>query len=136
MDIFIDCEFNDFQGELISMALCPATGREEFYQCLYCDNPSEWVSKNVIPILDKEPVSKDYFQYQLMTFLSNYEQVHVIADWPEDIKHFCESLITGPGARLYTPPLTMEIVRVEYESKKPHNALYDARGLKSHVLSK
>jgi hypothetical protein len=54
----------------------------------------------------------------------------IIADWPEDIKHFCDALITGPGLRLDTPPLTMEIRRdIDAVSAVPHNALEDARGI-------
>jgi len=71
----------------------------------------------------------DVFQYKLQAFLGRYTSVHVIADWPEDIKHFCDALITGPGMRLNTPPLTMTIMRFDSVSELPHNALADARGI-------
>jgi len=38
MRIYIDTEFNEFQGALISMALVAADG-EEFYEVLACENP-------------------------------------------------------------------------------------------------
>ena len=49
-------------------------------------------------------------------------------DWPEDIEHFCAALICGPGMRINTPPLTMEIRRdLNGASQLPHNALADAK---------
>jgi len=129
MRIWIDTEFNDFKGELISMALVAEDG-SEFYESLGCENPSPWVAVNVIPIVGKEPIHKNIFQIRLADFLANFDQVHLIADWPEDIQHFCETLITGPGKRLDTPPLTMEIRRdLDATSLLPHNALADARAI-------
>jgi hypothetical protein len=59
----------------------------------------------------------------------------LVADWPEDIQHFCELLITGPGLRLDTPPLTIEIRRdLDAVSALPHNALEDARAIKRKHL--
>ena len=48
MHFFIDCEWNGSGGELISMALTAADGRE-FYRALECPNPEPWVARNVIP---------------------------------------------------------------------------------------
>lgn len=60
--------------------------------------------------------------------------VHVVADRPDDIHHFCEALITGPGYRINTPPLSLEIRRDLNDaaalSETPHNALSDARALR------
>lgn len=128
MILFVDCEFNDFKGELISMALVAEDGRE-FYEVLECKNPSEWVKENVLPILNKSPVSFEVFQTNLQNFLCQFDDVHIIADWPEDIKHFCESLITDPGMMLNTPPLHMSVFRIRADSDLPHNALSDARGI-------
>ncbi len=133
MDIFIDCEWNEFGGDLISMALCAANGAE-FYEVLHCESPGEWVAKNVIPILDKEPISKLEFIDKLRYFLSKFESINIIADWPEDISHFCGALIVGAGTRIDTPPLTMEIKRIDSESEIPHNALHDARGIRKYLL--
>jgi len=132
MNLFIDCEFNEFRGKLISMALVSEDGKE-FYEVLSCKNPGDWVKENVLPILNKSPVSFDVFQMKLQTFLGQFETIHIIADWPEDIKHFCESLITGPGFRLNTPPMVMSIYRIDAESDLPHNALADARGIAKYL---
>ena len=55
---------------------------------------------------------------------------------PEDIAHFCQSLIVGPGARINTPHLTMEIRRdLDAVSEIPHNALSDARAIRAVHLA-
>lgn len=129
MKLFLDCEFNEFQGDLISMALVAEDGRE-WYEVVPCAKPGAWVAEHVMPILGKEPVSFPTMQASLCFWLAQFDQVHVVADWPEDIAHFCRALITGPGYRLDTPPLTMEVLRIDAESAQPHNALADARGIR------
>ena len=75
MKIWIDCEFNEFGGDLISMALVAEDGRE-FYDVLECKNPGPWVAKNVMPFLK--------FQKYLFKFLNELVSIHLIANWPED----------------------------------------------------
>ena len=134
MNIFIDCEWNEFGGDLISMALCAEDGKE-FYEILPCGNPREWVAKNVIPVLDKSPIGMPEFRVKLASFLAQFDNINIISDWPEDIAKFCEALIVGPGERLGTPPLFMRIIRIDAESEIPHNALHDARGIRKMVLA-
>lgn len=134
MRLFIDCEFNEFQGDLISMALVDENGRE-WYEVVPCDNPGQWVAANVMPILGRAPVSVRLMQVSLQAWLALYDDVHIVADWPEDIAHFCKALITGPGMRINTPPLTMEVLRIDATSELPHNALADARGIRAHILA-
>lgn len=135
MRLFLDCEFNGFKGELISMALVSDMGHE-FYEVLPYKNPIPWVEKNVIPVLGKKPVEDmKMFQWQLFEFLKQFDSIHVVADWPEDISHFCMALLTAaPGERINTPPLTLEIMRVDSVSDLPHNALSDAVGIRNLVL--
>lgn len=133
MKLFLDCEFNEFQGDLISMALVSEDGRE-WYEVVPCENPGEWVAQNVMPILGKPSVSIQQMQASLAHWLAQFDAVHIVADWPEDISHFCRALITGPGMRLNTPPLTMEVLRIDAASSLPHNALYDARGIRAAIL--
>lgn len=129
MRMWIDCEFNSFQGELISMALVAADGRE-WYESLGCDDPHPWVAENVMPVIGKPPILHERMQASLQQWLGHFDALHIVADWPEDIAHFCQFLITGPGMRLDTPPLTMEVRRdLDAHSKVPHNALEDARGI-------
>lgn len=136
MRIWIDTEFNEFKGALISMALVAEDGHE-FYESLGCENPGPWVAKNVMPIIFRETVSFEIFQSRLWKFLGQFDSVHLIADWPEDIAHFCQALIAGPGQRINTPALTMEIRRdLDAVSAMPHNALADARAIRDFQLKK
>ena len=131
MRFWLDTEFNDFKGELISIALIDDDGLE-WYEVLEWNNPSPWVAENVIPVLHQAPVRIRTMQHSLHNFLRNYDAVHVVADWPEDIQHFCAALITRPGERIDTPPLTLEVRRDldTAGSLMPHNALADARALR------
>lgn len=127
MRFWIDTEFNEFRGDLISLALVGEDGAE-FYGALHCENPGPWVAEHVMPIVGIEASGMPWFQRCLQAFLMAYDCVHIVADWPEDIQHFCAALITGPGLRIDTPPLTMEVRRdIEAVSELPHNALADAR---------
>ncbi len=136
MRLFIDGEWNSFGGELISLALVAEDGRT-FYEVLGCDHPDYWVAENVMPKLGKPSITFESLQEQLAIFMRqfDFDSVHIIADWPEDIMWFCKVLITGPGTRLDTPPLTMEVLRVDTISKNPHNALADAEALRDWYVS-
>lgn len=136
MNIYIDTEFNSYRGALISMALVDTDGRS-FYVAVECNDPIDpWVAKNVMPVLwvgMDTPVTRSVedLQGHLEWWLQDYDSVHLIADWPEDIEHFCRALITGPGERINTPPLTMEVRRdLDAVSEVPHNALADARAIR------
>lgn len=136
MRVFIDCEFNSYRGELITMALVDETGRS-WYKCRVFEAPVHpWVEKNVLPVMGEvEVLPKSEFSASLAAFLSTYPTVDLIADWPEDAMHFCEALITGPGQRVDTPPLTIEVRRdLDAESSVPHNALADAEAIRLMYL--
>jgi hypothetical protein len=139
MKLFLDCEFTNFQGHLISMALVSEDG-DEFYEVVNfslvdCHN---WVLDNVVPILNKDPIPYEDFQRKLSKFLRQYkEDVEVVADWPEDFWHFTQALLTGPGMMMDTPKLSMTMERrLEYLSEIPHNALKDAIAIKAAYLKK
>jgi hypothetical protein len=130
--IWLDTEFNDYKGELISIGLVAENG-DTWYGVRRWYDPSPWVRANVITVLDQEP-ERDYeLQVKLTAFLSKYEDCIIIVDWPEDIAHFCNFLITGPGERIETPSLTFVIKRnlanTAITSRIPHNALEDAKAL-------
>ena len=56
MRYFLDTEYNGFGGELLSLALVPEDGSEEFYVTLECSAPVDsWVERHVIPFLDMVP---------------------------------------------------------------------------------
>lgn len=137
-NLYIDCEFNEFQGELISLALVSETG-EEFYEVLELDDPpGPWVAVNVMPFLQKEPVSTDVFQKKLQEFLYQFDSINIIADWADDIRYFCESLIIGPGVSISHPPIAFKLDRTltSEGSSLLHNALYDARAIADLDMSR
>lgn len=137
MKIFIDCEWNDYKGELISMALVPVDG-EPFYEVLPCHCPSEWVLKNVIPVLNKSPIPQDAFNERLIRFLDKYQDsdIEIVADWPEDIAHFCNVIVIGPGQRI--GPKIMNFTVSPFcgndDSAVLHNALEDAIAIRNSYL--
>ena len=125
---YLDCEFNEYQGGLISLALVVNEDRY-FYEVLDCDYPKPWVKEHVMPILNKPAISKELFQNKLETFINGFSQLDIVADWPDDIRYFAEALITGPGEMLKTPNLSFHLKRIDAPSALPHNALADAIGI-------
>lgn len=134
MNIYIDCEFNSFGGDLISLALVPSdTGRPSFYEVLDTSHLEidPWVAENVMPKLGQAGISLSAFQAKLQAYLDTFDVAHVVADWPEDLAWLCRVLITGPGTRIrYPQKFTMECRPIDTASKNPHNALADAEALR------
>ena len=138
MRLFLDTEFNGFGGKLISMALVPdRDSLPEFYKELEIKEQLEpWVRDNVVPHLVLPPVSYSVFQNALADYLWRVGECTIVADWPDDIRYFCESLITGPGMMLsMVPNLKFELdFGIEYDSAVPHNALHDARAIRDFYM--
>ncbi|GAA5004000.1 hypothetical protein GCM10023206_08090 [Acinetobacter puyangensis] len=138
MKLFLDCEFNGFGGELISLALVDEEG-QFFYEVLPCATPKDWVSQHVLPKLNKAPITKQDFQKKLAQFLNQYTDLHIIADWPEDLSLFSRALILSAGKCMVTPPLIMELWlqqdQVSIFSETPHYALSDAQALAKVYMS-
>jgi hypothetical protein len=137
---YLDCEFNGFGGELISLALASEDGKNNFYVVLPHNHLTldPWAERHVVPILHKEAVlTKSVAAQMLSSFLianAINNEVKIVADWPEDFKHLCELLVVGPGVSVATPNLTMVMDRVGLvdtatHSRIPHNALEDAIAL-------
>ena len=141
MRFFLDTEFNGFGGKLISMALVPEENTfPEFYKELAIrEQLHPWVRENVVPHLILAPCTNQEFQRELANYLwNNKEETIIIADWPDDIRYFCESLITGPGERFgFVPNMKFELdFSIEYESEVPHNALHDARAIRDFYMKR
>lgn len=135
--VFLDTEFNGFGGNLLSMALVPEDNSKEFYREInFAGQLDPWVKANVAPHFILTPCSYYEFQRDLAEYLWRIGECTIVADWPDDIKYFCEALITGPGERFsFIPNISFELdFGIEYESKVPHNALEDARGIKEFYL--
>jgi hypothetical protein len=136
MKLFLDTEFNGFGGKLMSLALVPEYDRVPNFYCELemTDQLDPWVRENVVPHMILVPSTMSRFHARLSAYLLQFQEITIVADWPDDIRYFCESLITGPGERINIPTLiNFELdLSIEYESKVPHNALHDAIGIQEY----
>ncbi len=142
MRYFLDTEFNGTDGALLSLALVPEHGDQEFYVTLpQPDEIHPWVAKNVIPYLRFVPpgvdhdLSREQAAQHLEAYLAHDQDAIIIADWPDDLAYFCRLMITGPGDKIAVGALKFELINgmgfsAAASSKVPHNALHDARALK------
>ncbi len=148
MRYFLDTEYNGFGGALLSLALVPDDGSEEFYVTLDCpDSIEPWVERHVLPYLDHVPeglkaprLARRAAAEALAAWLAHDAEPEIIADWPEDLAKLCDLIVTGPGQMLTTPPLTLRFVPLSgfstaANSAVPHNALHDARALRDHFAA-
>ena len=138
MKLFLDTEFNGFGGKLMSMALVPEHEHDRLDN-FYCelemkDQLHPWVQENVVPHMVLVPSTRLQFQSKLSAYLLQFQEITIVADWPDDIGYFCESLITSPGERINMPSrIKFELnLDIEYESRVPHNALHDAIGIREY----
>jgi len=138
--LFLDTEFNGFGGKLISLALVPEDPSIlEFYREIEMkDQLHPWVKENVIPHLNTVPCLNSQFQIDLANFLHSVGDCTIIADWPDDIRYFCESLIVGPGQMInIKSKISFELdLHIDYDSAVPHNALHDARAIRDTYLKR
>ena len=126
MNLYIDCEFDGFKGDLISIALVPELG-SHFYEVLKDDAKDLWVQENVIPILDQPKISKKDFEQKLSNYLRGFGELTIIADYPADIMYFCQVLLVAPLISLNVPDFTAKVITgVPSYPSNPHNALSDA----------
>lgn len=128
---WLDCEFNGFGGELISMAIVCADGAQ-WYEVRHISEPVKpWVAEHVMPVLKKRPVNDVEFRGSLGRFLGRFDELHLIVDWPDDVAYFCKALMVVPGVAMATPKkMTFEIDRtITAKGTTPHNALSDARAM-------
>lgn len=148
MRYFLDTEYDGFGGPLLSLALVPEDGSEEFYVVIdHVEIRDEWVQRHVIPFLDMVPealkgprLSREAAADALASWLAHDEAPDIIADWPEDLAQLSMLLVTGPGVMKSVPPLTLRFVPLHgfstaANSAVPHNALHDARALRDHTMT-
>ena len=147
MRYFLDTEYNGVGGALLSLALVPDAGDELYLTFATSDPLVDWVERHVIPYLDSVPeqlscprLSRKDAAHELERYLRHDDEPLIFADWPEDVAHFCELLITGPGDMIELRHVTFQVVPLSNfstaaNSKVPHNALHDARALRDHILA-
>jgi hypothetical protein len=138
---FLDAEFNGFGGQLISLALVPDDANiPPFYEALPCPDPEPWVAAHVIPVLQKEPISRAAMTAKLAAYLQGDDEAVVTGDWPEDIAHLALLMVTGSGSRIPLERLVFELLDLPLFdsaalSSVPHNACHDAAALRDYVLA-
>ncbi|MBN8831473.1 MAG: 3'-5' exoribonuclease [Sphingomonadales bacterium] len=147
MRYFLDTEFNGFGGALLSLALVPEYGDEEFYVSLPPpDKLNPWAEQHVMPYMRFVPVGLDYqlsrehASQHLEAYLAGDTDPIIVADWPDDLAHFCQLMLTGPGQMIDHTGLRLELINgagfsAAANSKVPHNALHDARALRDFYQS-
>jgi hypothetical protein len=129
----IDCEFNGFGGDLISMALVRQDGAA-LSMVVGCNDPTPWVAENVMPHLFADPYSRSIQREEipaaLTMFLIRDPEPVIVADWPEDIIHFCQCLMPSPGQMVPLSNLTFRVIRgvrkLVVEGAIEHNCYWDA----------
>jgi hypothetical protein len=148
MRYFLDTEYNGFGGALLSLALVPEDGSEEFYVTIAHDGPLDpWVERHVVPYFDMVPealksprLPRRAAAEALASWLAHDPDPEIVADWPEDLAHFAMLLVTGPGQMLTVPAYGLRFeplanFSTAANSAVPHNALHDARALRDHVMN-
>ncbi|UTC29847.1 ribonuclease H [Bajunvirus bajun] len=155
---FLDCEFNGFGGQLLSLALVEAVGSRvivpeapvrHLYMTFAHDGMTiePWVAENVLPIMSaipegyeqSFPLNRRVAAEMIRDFLTADPAPYIVTDWPDDVRYFCESVITAPGEMVSIPSLRFEVCRVDaYPSRLndavQHNALWDALALRDLLL--
>lgn len=148
MKFWIDTEFNEHGGELISLSLVSETNTSLYITYKMKDAPGPWVKDHVMPILYSipNPFPGHFFKELphndaasvIAQFLNAHPGVpHIIADWPADIEYFCGALVVGSGMTVNIRRFTTEVNRdlnynsTEVEGAISHNAWWDARCIKA-----
>lgn len=131
MDIFVDCEFNGFGGELISMAMVTGDGDMWYGVKSYPKVWDKWVYENVYPVLHADPIGADAFRSSALAFLSKYNKPRICVDWYTDLVHFYGLFAGDSHTESVGYACTSEIRLIDkYDSAIPHNALADAKAIR------
>jgi hypothetical protein len=98
------------------------------------------VAEHVMPILWDCPVQPRAWTRQeaaedLARFLADDAAPAVIADWPDDVRHFCGLIVIGPGKMVPLPRLEFIVAKVNtyptsLAGAVQHNAWWDAMALR------
>jgi hypothetical protein len=146
MRYYLDTEFNEFGGDLMSLALVRDDGESLYLVYPDLEEYGSWVKENVVPILWSIPSPitgmayklEDHKEgaYHIQEFLHGDPHPVILTDWPDDIRYFCQAIITGPGMMINTgPSIVFQMVRVDaypttLEDAVQHNAWWDAMALR------
>lgn len=134
----MDCEFNGFGGQLISMALVAEDGREWYGKLPEPRVWDEWCFENVLPVLNIKATSREMFRASFKSFLDQFDEITIIADWYTDLVHFFETFAGKDHTESFHIPCTAVLLPdMEFlPSAVPHNALEDARAIMATIKAK
>ena len=131
MNIFLDVELTDFCGDVLSVGMVSSCNKEFYAEC---DQPNicNWVSKNVIPKMTGVKVSQFQISKKISKYLSQFDSVTIICDWPDDIRAFTSMMTECSYLLISHNRLSFKIVDeiAMSDNENSHNALYDAKQLK------
>ena len=129
--IAVDCEFNGFGGQLISMALVSEDGREWYAELPEPKAWDMWCYEHVRPVLKFTPSGRYGFRSSFFDFLDQFEEIVIVADWYTDLVHFFETFGGKNHGESFHIPLKAELLpdMKFLPSAVPHNALEDARAI-------
>lgn len=138
MHIFIDTEFNEFGGQLISMALVKYNGESLYFELPEPEVWGKWVEKHVKPKLlgGTAVLTLSEAQTAIQKFLSDVEWPSIMSDHPADIVHFCKIIDLNYGNYIGTKRGYQFTILPELKSypDMPHNALSDALALRQAYI--
>ncbi len=152
MRYFIDCEFNSFGGDILSIAIVPENGtplylalpQEDIDLLVATKKVNPWVAEYVLPVMTANGLSPEHIAYakwgdRLQQLLSGDDDIIFVADWPEDIAHLMNVMMVSPGKMINLPSFKTEMHRVDAHyinlaGAVRHNALWDALSLKNLYL--
>ena len=146
MKYYADCEFDGFEGPLLSLALIREDNEAIYIVYEHNEAAHPWVTENVLPIMWSIPSPIPGMAYSVNSdleaslLLEEYFRGDiaplVITDWPDDIAYICKALITGPDRMITLPSIRFEVVRridaypTELKNAVQHNAYWDAQALR------
>lgn len=110
------------------------------------DEVHPWVARHVVPFLHNVPPHLDDRLTHIeagravAAYLEGDRAPEIVADWPDDIAYFCRLLMPSPADVVLTASILFHYYRTPgfktaAASKVPHNALHDARALRTFVQS-
>lgn len=148
MNLFIDAEFNGFDGTLISIAIVPEDRSAPEFYCVvegeWQGYPNAWVTLNVIPYLGPaQPLPREHAARAVANYLGERrlqtgQLPTLVADWPADFKHLLDLfMLETPGKMVGVTDFNMAFrslrgFNAAELSEIPHNALSDARALRDY----
>lgn len=131
MKYFLDTEFNEQDGALISLALVDEQGHELYFEVPLREPWKPWVSEHVKPKLTGPLVDYQFAQLALQAYFAEDDAPIIICDWPADIAHLCHLLDLGQGRRMGASRWEFILQgQMNTSPEIPHHALSDARALK------